>query len=78
MSKRFSVALPASIWMWQNFPIVFCCVAHLYGKLDDWPFELALRRERWRLSINNPDVVLLDHAINRKNPEEGAPDWKVL
>lgn len=35
------------------------------------PFELALRRERWRLSINNPDVVLLDHAINRKNPEEG-------
>ena len=35
------------------------------------PFALALRRERWRLSVNNPDVVVLDHAINRKNPEEG-------
>lgn len=35
------------------------------------PFELALRREGWRLAINNPDVALFDHAINRKNPEEG-------
>jgi len=35
------------------------------------PFELALRREGWRLSINNPDIALFDHAINREKPEEG-------
>lgn len=34
------------------------------------PFELALRKERWRFSINNPDVALFDHAINREKPEE--------
>ena len=35
------------------------------------PFELALRREGWKLAVNNPDIALFDHAVNREKPEEG-------
>ena len=35
------------------------------------PIEMALRKEGWRAGVNNVDVALFDHAINREKPENG-------
>ena len=35
------------------------------------PYQTALRQQRWIFRLEYPDVALFDHAINRRNPEEG-------